>query len=107
MKRIYVPARGVGDWKRLLAKSDKHWRTGYSAKALAYCWQGADGFPEEVKRVLQKSGIELFREVELLMAFPEHKVALPGGRRASQSDIFVLAEGDNQLISIVVEGKVD
>jgi hypothetical protein len=43
----------------------------------------------------------------MLMAFPEYKVSLPSGKRASQSDIFILAKGDGQLISIAVEGKVD
>ena len=32
-------------------------------------------------------------------------MSLPGGRSASQNDIFVLARGDNELISITVEGK--
>lgn len=35
MKRIYVPTEGPGDWRRLLAKPDLHWREGFSAKALA------------------------------------------------------------------------
>ena len=42
----------------------------------------------------------------MLIAFPEYKVPLPGGLRASQNDIFILATGDDQLISIMVEGKV-
>ena len=49
----------------------------------------------------------MFRDVKMLIAFPEYKVSLPGGKRASQSDIFVLAKGDGKLISITVEGKVD
>jgi hypothetical protein len=36
-----------------------------------------------------------------------HRVALPGGSRASQIDLFVLARtGDGELVSITVEGKV-
>ena len=42
----------------------------------------------------------------MLIALPEYKVPLLGGRRASQNDIFVLAEGNDQLVSIMVEGKV-
>jgi len=42
----------------------------------------------------------------MLIAFPEFKIPLPGGRRASQSDIFILAKGAEQLVSIMVEGKV-
>jgi len=107
MSEFFIPTNSPEDWRLLLADPDKHWKTGYSAKALAYCWQEADGFPQSVKQVFKNSGIKLFQDVEMLMAFPEYKVPLPGGRRASQNDIFVLARGNGQLISIMVEGKVD
>jgi hypothetical protein len=94
------------DWKPLLAEPEKHWRTGYSAKALAYCWQESRDFPPEVRRVFRRSGIDVFQDIEMLVAFPEYKVSLPGGRRASQNDIFILAKGAGQLVSITVEGKV-
>ena len=106
MDKIFIPANKPEDWKSLLAKPDKHWRRGYSAKTLAYSWQEANGFPECVRSVFKKSGIGLFQNIELLLAFPEYKVPLPGGRRASQSDIFILAKGNSQLISIMIEGKV-
>jgi len=107
MSKFFVPSNTPEDWKALLADPDKHWKTGYSAKALAYCWQEANDFPHSVKRVFKNSGIELFRNIEMLIAFPEYKVSLPGGKRASQNDIFILARSDGQLISIAVEGKVD
>lgn len=94
------------EWKFLLAKPDKHWKSGYSAKTLAYCWQEAGDFPSEVKRVFHKSGIDVFKDIEILVALPEYKTPLLGGRRASQSDILVLAKGNGQLVSITVEGKV-
>jgi len=106
MNKIFIPASKPDDWKLLLAEPDKQWKTGYSAKALAYCWQETNDFPESVKNVFKNSGIELFKHIELLLAFPEYKVALLGGRRPSQNDIFILAKGDNQLVSITVEGKV-
>ena len=106
MSKFFIPANNPEDWKSLLAKPDKHWRTGYSAKSLAYCWQGANGFPQSVRKVFRDSRIELFKNIELLLAFPEYKVPLPGGKRASQNDIFILAKGKNQLVSITVEGKV-
>ena len=106
MSKFFVPAYNPEDWKPLLAKPDKHWRTGYSTKALAYCWQERDDFPRSVRKVFVNSSIELFRNVELLLAFPEYRVPLPGGTTASQSDIFILAKGNDQLISIMVEGKV-
>lgn len=94
------------DWKQLLAEPGKHWRTGYSAKALAHCWQESKDFPPEVRRVFRESVIHVFQDIEMLIAFPEFKIPLPGGRRASQSDIFILAKGAGQLVSIMVEGKV-
>jgi hypothetical protein len=106
LSKIYIPAIKPEDWQSLLADPEKHWRKGYSARALAYCWQDAKGFPSCVKRAFEKSGIDLFHEIELLLAIPEHKVSLPGGKRSSQNDLFVLAKSHDQLISIAVEGKV-
>jgi len=106
MSKIYIPANEAEDWKWLLAKPDKHWKAGHSAMALAHSWQEADDFPESVERVFRRSGIALFENIKLLLAFPEYKVDLPGGKRPSQNDIFILAKGDSQLISIMVEGKV-
>ena len=106
MNKIHIPTTKPEDWQSLLAHPEKHWRKGYSARALAFCWQEADGFPDCVKRVFKKSGIDLFQNVEILLAIPEHKVSLPGGSRPSQNDLFVLAKSHHQLISIAVEGKV-
>ncbi|MDH4205972.1 MAG: hypothetical protein OEV45_10625 [Desulfobacteraceae bacterium] len=106
MSKIYIPTTKPEDWQSLLADPEKQWRRGYSAKALAYCWQEADGFPACVNRVFKKSDIDLFHEIEILLAIPEHKVSLPGGKRSSQNDLFVLAKSDYELISIAVEGKV-
>lgn len=100
------PIKDLEGWRQLLAGPDKQWRTGYSAKALAYCWWEARDFPLEIKEVFQKSRVLIFQDIRMLMAFPEHKVPLPGGRRASQSDLFVLAVGNGQLVCIMVEGKV-
>lgn len=108
MSKIFIPTTKPEDWQRLLAEPDKHWRTGYSAKALAYCWQEAqDDFPTSVRRTFRNSGLPLFQNIELLFAFPEYKVPLPPpGGRPSQNDLFVIAKGDGQLISMTVEGKV-
>jgi len=107
MSKFMTPAENPEQWKQLLAEPDKQWKTGYSAKSLAYCWQEANDFPYEVKKAFRSSGINLFNNAEIVVAFPEYKVPLPGGHRASQSDIFILAKGNEQLISIMVEGKVN
>ena len=105
-RKFFAPINKPEEWKRLLAEPDKQWRTGYSAKALAYSWQEAGGFPSEVKRIFRSSRVDVFQNIEMLVAFPEYKVPLPGGRRASQSDLFVLAKGNRGLVSIMVEGKL-
>ena len=106
MNKIFVPTNKPEDWKPLLAEPEKHWRIGYSAKALAYSWQEANGFPESVRKVFTSSKMALFKDVKLLLAFPEYQVPLPGGSRPWQNDVFILAKGNDQLISITVEGKV-
>jgi len=106
MNKIFVPSNEPENWRSLLAEPDKHWRPGYSAMALAFCWQQAHGFPDCVQRVFSASDMKLFQTAKLLLAFPEYKVPLPGGARSSQNDLFILAKGDGRLISMAVEGKV-
>ena len=105
-KKIFIPSKGSQDWEPLLANKN-HWKPGHSAQELANCWQKADDFPESVRKVFKDSEIDLFQNVELLLAFPEYKVPLPSEEgHPSQNDIFILAKGNCQLISITVEGKV-
>ena len=105
MNKIYIPAKKPDDWKQFLA-DPKHWRSGHSAMALAYCWQEADGFPKSVRQVFKKSEIDLLQKLDILLAIPEYQVPLPRGARPSQNDLFVLAKSNNDLITIMVEGKV-
>ncbi len=106
MSRFLIPTGGPSAWQALLADPERHWRTGYSARSLAYCWEDADGFPTSVRSVLAQSDTPTLREAELLLGIPEHEVPLPGGERPSQNDVWVLARGAGELISIAVEGKV-
>jgi hypothetical protein len=107
MNHIYTPSTGIEDWQRLLADPDKHWRTGFSARSLAYAWENATGFPAEIQELFTNSDRN-FQDVELLLAIPEHKVLIPPyGGHPSQNDLFVLArDSSNGLITITVEGKV-
>jgi hypothetical protein len=105
--KILIPARSPTDWQSLLAQPEKHWKTGFSAKALAHCWQSAGGFPSSVRAVFEKSGFEPFEDLTMLLGIVEHCVPLPGGRRASQTDLFVLAKAaSGDLVTVTVEGKV-
>lgn len=107
MKHIFIPTSSADDWKRFLAEPEKQWRTGFSAKALAHCWEQADGFPAEITDLFSQSGVSSFQNIELLLAFPEFQVSLPGGKRPSQNDLLVVAKGsDGHLVVIAVEGKV-
>jgi hypothetical protein len=105
MQRIFVHTKGPKDWRRVLAQPRKHWKKGYSARALAHCWEEREGFPVEIERLFAESGHAAFRDIEPLLIFAEYKVPLPGGRRASQSDVFVLAQSAQGLVTIAVEGK--
>ena len=105
MNRIYIPSSGPESWKSFLAEPEKQWKTGYSARSLAHCWEAADGFPPEVARVLGSAPV--FEGIAMLLGIPEHKVALPPrGAVPSQNDLWVLARCSSGLVSIAVEGKV-
>jgi hypothetical protein len=104
LRYIHIPAKNADDWAQLLADPVKHWRTGYSARTLAYCWQNADGFPAEVQAAFSTNA--LLADIQLLLAIPEHQVPLVGGSRPSQNDIWALARASTGLVSIAVEGKV-
>lgn len=87
--RFYIPTNGPEDWKGLLAEPDKQWRTGYSAKTLACCWESASGFPDSVAKVFSKARYPLFKKMFPLLALPEYQVPLPGGAKPSQNDISI------------------
>ena len=99
---------GVNDWKELLADPELHWKDGRSAKSLALSWTKAQGFPDEVRSVLAQSDQPELRDLTPAFLFPEYKVDMPNGRRASQNDIYVLAfTPKSKPVVIMVEGKVN
>ena len=106
MTNFFAPADRPEDWQQLLAKPIKHWRTGYSAKSLAHSWTEARGFPSEVIKALNNSNCSGLYNLKFLLGFPEYNVGLPGGKRPSQNDVFVLARGQTGLVTITIEGKV-
>lgn len=103
MNRILLPSTGPDDWRRLLAEPDLHWAIGRSARTLANAWEAAAGLPPEVHDAVAA----IHPDPRLLLAIPEHKTPIPGGRRESQSDLFVLMGSANGLIAATIEGKVD
>lgn len=107
MRTIYIEAEGPEAWQRFLAEPEKQWKTGFSARTLAYCWHSGPGLPRSVSDVLATSNDEALRTLEPLLAIPEHKVPLPGGGHASQTDLWLLAQDRDGLVSVAVEGKVE
>jgi hypothetical protein len=105
MTKILMPTQSLEDWRRLLARPERHWKTGFSAMTLASAWEAAAGLPPEIRRAFAASG--RFHGIEPILIMPEFKVALPGGARDSQTDVFVLARTPEGLATIAVEGKVD
>ena len=106
MSRVYIPTSGAHEWQWLLARPGLQWKHGASAMALADAWEHADGLPASVAAAL--ATVISSRNLELLLALPEHEVPLPGGRAASQTDLFVLARRSGEdLVAIAVEGKAD
>lgn len=106
MARILAFTSGPEDWQDLLADRDKHWKTGFSARTLAYCWEAVDGFPPEVAAPFETCDDPLLENLTPVLAIPEFKVPLPGGDRASQNDVFVMARATSGPVTIMVEGKV-
>lgn len=105
MNPVYIPAASFEAWRAFTAQPDKHWVPGRSAMSIAEAWHNADGFPVPVDAVFQAAG-QPFSSMKPLLVIPEHKVPLPGGRRDSQNDVWVLARHATGLASITVEGKV-
>lgn len=99
---LYIKTKGAESWKEFLAEPDKQWKTGYSAKSLAYCWESENGFPNSIRNVLSKSKLDLI----MLLGIPEYKVFLDTKKAPSQNDLFVLAKDDFGLVTIMIEGKV-
>ena len=106
MGRCYIVSDGPGAWQQFLTEPDKHWKTGNSAKALAHAWEADDQLPGEVASLIRTVARYEDEALELLLALPEWKVPLPGGRSDSQSDVLALIGVGDDLMVAAVEGKV-
>jgi hypothetical protein len=103
-KKILMPTKNAESWKQFLAKPEKHWKDGYSAKSAAKSWEKNADVPKEILKALNKS--DSFAKAELILAIPEFKVPLPGSNTAdSQNDILAILSTENNLIVATVEAK--
>jgi hypothetical protein len=107
MKRLYVESDGTCSWRARLAEPSLHWKRQASAMELAVSWELAArkprGLPNAVERVLDTHPAT--RGARLLFGVPEHLVPLPGGSRASQTDLWAVLRADQGWISLAVEAK--
>src|SRR3954454_23688402 len=91
-KRILIPTLAASEWRRFLADPKIHRERGASALELAVSWERAErterGVPEEIAQALDRE--PTLAGANVLIALPEHKVALKGLGRASQNDVWVL-----------------
>ena len=105
--KYLVPSSRPEDWRRFLADPEMHWVRGRSAWEVAHSWEMANGFPEPVQKLLEECDVPVLQGLEIIDAQPELKTPLPGGQRASQTDLWVLAQNSLGSVSIGVEAKVD
>jgi len=106
MSRLFTSTRGIASWRERLTNPARQWRRGYSAFETAVSWEHAcrstGGIPTPIRLLLEQSGIG---PVRLLLAAAEHTVPLPGGRAASQSDVWGLLSTSCGMLSLTVEAK--
>jgi hypothetical protein len=74
--------------------------------SLAHSWEAANGVPPEIDKLFCEHSDFCNEAPELLVAFPEWQVPLPGGQRSSQNDVFALIKCGECVITAMIEGKV-
>lgn len=105
MPNIYKPTHGPEDWKEFLGQPDLHWKPGYSAKAIAHCWEASAGLPPEIAFALTNHFGE---PPEPLFIVPEYKVPMPASSAGpSQNDVFLFCRIAQETAVVMVEGKVN
>jgi hypothetical protein len=106
--RFYMPTREPEDWARGLADRSQ-WVAGKSAYELAHVWESAEGrLPRAVRECLAGAREPALRDLVPLVGLPEHRVELGDRRRASQTDLLVVARSAckaRPLVVLAVEGK--
>ena len=110
MTRLHIATSCYHEWRTRLARPETQWKRKFSAFENAVLWEIANkqnkknGLPEPVENILVNAG---FRDPVLLFAVAEHQVDLPGGSRASQSDVWAVVKSEEKLISIAFEAKAN
>jgi hypothetical protein len=106
VSRLHIATRGLCSWRERLADPGRQWKRTYSAFETAVSWELASrrepGFPEPIAALFRSSD---FGNPRLIFAVAEHKVDLPGGKAASQSDVWAVVNTTAGMVSLTVEAK--
>jgi uncharacterized protein DUF6946 len=106
MSRLCIATRGACSWRERLANPDTQWRRRYSAFETAVSWESAadnpSGLPHQIAELFRNASYE---DPVLQLAIAEHKVDLPGGRAASQCDVWAMVKTARGMLSLTVEAK--
>ncbi len=106
MSRLCISTRGIASWQGRLASPERQWKRGFSAFETAVSWELAasrqSGLPGPVEELFQDS---IYGAPVLVFAVAEHKVDLPGGNTASQSDVWAVVKTSVGMLSLTVEAK--
>jgi uncharacterized protein DUF6946 len=106
MNRLHIATRGIASWRERLANPELHWQRKFSAFETAVSWEFASnsksGLPGPIDKLFRESD---YGEPTLISAVAEHKVDLPGGTAASQSDVWAVVKTTAGMLSLTVEAK--
>ncbi len=106
MSRLHIATRGICNWRERLASPDRQWKRCFSAFETAVSWElaakSASGLPEPIAKLLRENN---YPDPTLIFAVAEHKVDLPGGTAASQSDVWAVVNTSSGMLSMTVEAK--
>jgi len=106
MSRLHTATRGLCNWRERLASPDRQWKRGFSAFETAVSWELAStnksGLPAPIDKLFRENNYD---EPILIFAVAEHKVDLPGGTAASQSDVWAVVKTTAGMLSLTVEAK--
>ena len=108
MSHLCISTRGISSWRERLAAPDHQWKRRYSAFETAVSWELASksksGIPAPVGKLFRDSDYD---DPVLIFAVAEHKVELPGGNAASQSDVWGVVKTIQGMLSLTVEAKAN
>lgn len=102
---FYAPAFNLERWKMALADPDARWKAQHSAYELARAWANIRNLPKPVQEMVDRSGIDALRDLDVLLKLPEHPVALDDVNDPAMNELFVLARSASALVSMAVAGR--